>query len=352
MIEVINNLAGLGRLAREWNRLPGALQSPLLRHEWFMSCAEAFHRESDLHVIILHTEGRLRAAAPLARVNRHGTRRLALLGASTLHEPSGLLYDSADSLAEMCAVLTRQPYPVVLQRLPAESSAVSQMRTQSGRRGTFIARPAAGSPYLSIHSSWEQYHGTLSSRRRYDFRRARGRLGQRGTVSVRFISPSADDMAHLLDGAFRIESSGWKGRLGSGLQCNHPLQHFMRVYAGRICPTGMLRITLLEVADEAVAMQIGVIHANRYWLLKIGHDERWADYSPGMQLMMETVRMAFEQELEAYEFLGADEPWLRVWTNQSHATCTLVHYPYSTYGFTALGLDGVAHLARRFLRNH
>lgn len=347
MIEVIRYLGGLRDLADEWNQLPGACQHPLLRHEWFLSSAEAFHDEGDLCVVTLRERGRLRAVAPLALVKRHGIKRLELLGASALHEPSDLLYDDTDSLADLCEAITRLPHATVLQRLAESSALINQLPMPARGRGKIVKLSATSAPYIVIQSSWDRYYDSLSSRRRYDFRRARAKLERAGKVSVEFINPSDANLEHLMQDTIRIESSGWKGRAGSALLYNQSLQRFMRAYALRACRLGILQLCYLKIDNQSIAVQIGIQYASRYWVLKIGYDERWAEYSPGMQLTMEAVKFAFDTGQKTYEFLGADESWLRVWTQQSCPYSTVLYYPYTMRGLSALGTDVTVHLAKR-----
>lgn len=347
MFEVIQNLADLQELRSEWNRLPGALQNPMLTHEWLLSAAEAFHAAGSLHILTLRDDGRIRAIAPLASVTRRGWQRLELIGAASLHEPSGLLYDTNESLWELCRVLANLRFPTALQRVPSTGTLESHLRAETSGRGRLVRIAASPSPVIPISTSWDSYYATLSSRRRYDYRRARGRLAQRGRVTVEIHNPEINQLPSLLAEACRVESSGWKGQMGGGLMVNERLSRFITTYASRISPLGNLRVCFLRVDGTAIATQVAVLYANRWWVLKVGFDEQWGHYSPGMQLTMDTVRHAFDARLEAYEFLGTPEPWLRIWTQEEHPYSTLLYYPSSLAGIGALAIDTMAWMTKR-----
>lgn len=350
MIEVIRDLHDFGGLADEWNLLPGARQNPLFRHEWFLSSAESFYTEKNLRVFTVRENGRLCAAAPLVLVKRFGIDRLELLGASFLHEPSDLLYDSEDSLIELYRHITRLSHATVLQRVINTSTLIDLITKKSHARGKLLKLSATSAPYIELTPTWEHYFSNLSSRRRYDLRRARTKLEQAGRVSVEFVSPSGDELESYMQDAIRIESSGWKGRAGSALSFNARLLRFMRAYTQRAAKLGALQLCYLKCNNEAIAMQIGIQYAERYWVLKIGYDERWAYCSPGMQLTMEAVKYAFRKGFKIYEFLGADEAWLRMWTQSSYPCSTLLYYPYSLRGLSALATDAVDSLGKRSVR--
>ena len=95
-------------------------------------------------------------------------------------------------------------------------------------------------------------------------------------------------------------------------------------------------------------MQIAIEQDRRFWLLKSGYDESFARCSPGALLVLETVRHAAAQGLRSYEFLGAVEPWTRVWTQHERPHVSLRAYPAGVRGMAALAVD-VAGVVRRRL---
>jgi CelD/BcsL family acetyltransferase involved in cellulose biosynthesis len=70
-------------------------------------------------------------------------------------------------------------------------------------------------------------------------------------------------------------------------------------------------VFLLTVDGKGAAMMLGVEHAGRLWILKVGYDEAWSTFAPGIVLHHETIRWAFERGLEAFEFLGSAEPFIQ-----------------------------------------
>jgi len=127
----------------------------------------------------------------------------------------------------------------------------------------------------------------------------------------------------LLEEAFQVEASGWKGHKGTALASDLLRQSFYRRYAAAACEKGILRLSLLRIGGRAAAMQFAVEWGKRFWLLKIGYDEEFSRCSPGTLLMLETLRYAAGRGLQSYEFLGVVEPWLAAWTKQVR-TCVML----------------------------
>ena len=55
--------------------------------------------------------------------------------------------------------------------------------------------------------------------------------------------------------------------------------------------------------------------------------------------MHETIRCAFENRLEGYEFLGWDQPWIHAWRCEVRPYVSPLIYPYSVSGGIALTKD-------------
>ena len=82
------------QLRDEWDGLAASFATPLLDHDWFLSCAEAFQTGSSLCVLTVRKGGALVGAAPLVRESTPTGRRVAMLGASKLYDPTGWIYSS------------------------------------------------------------------------------------------------------------------------------------------------------------------------------------------------------------------------------------------------------------------
>ncbi len=117
------------------------------------------------------------------------------------------------------------------------------------------------------------------------------------------------------------------------------LGRFFDVYSSLACQENIFRVCFLYIDYRPVAMLIGLEYAKKFWVLKIGYDETYADSSPGIQLVDETIRYAFDNQLESYELLGSDVLWLHTWKVSLRHHITLGVYPVNGYGFMALGSD-------------
>jgi CelD/BcsL family acetyltransferase involved in cellulose biosynthesis len=320
-------------LRKAWDRLATRLRTPLLGFDWFHACATTIHADDPLRVIVVYDGEEVAAIAPLAVVSgRAGNSRLEVLGTSKLYEPSGLLYSSTESLAYLLHTALRSRLPLCLLRIPAPDQSRDIAERLSARQGLSIVRDSAPAAFLELGKSWEGLLASLSSNRRYDFKRKRKRAEALGPVTIEDIRPARDEFAQLFQRAVAIEHASWKGENGSSLQANAGLRRFFETYLSAACDRSECRFFFLNAGDECIAMQIVIEAHGACWVLKQGYRETHARLSPGVQLAHESLRCCIESELERFEFLGSEEDWQSSWPVERHAFSTLLVIPYSVDG--------------------
>src|SRR3972149_716542 len=177
MIEIVHGISGLRKLEGEWSLLGALFPTPLLQHDWFLSCAETLYAEADLRVVVVRSGDRVTAIAPLVLVRKVWTRWLEIIGASTLHEPCGLLYEDPRSLQELLDVVLRLGYPVHLARIPAASPIRCAMQRRRIPQAVVLVRKSAGSCYLDFHSDWDAFFNSIRPSRRSNLRKEKRLAG-------------------------------------------------------------------------------------------------------------------------------------------------------------------------------
>jgi hypothetical protein len=99
---------------------------------------------------------------------------------------------------------------------------------------------------------------SLSSNRRYDFRRKRKCLEKSGEVTTRIVSPAAGELPALLQEALLVEDSSWKGRAGSSLLKHPELQEFFQHYLAKACAEGIVRLCFIDIDGKPISMHIAL----------------------------------------------------------------------------------------------
>jgi CelD/BcsL family acetyltransferase involved in cellulose biosynthesis len=353
-LSVLRSSEGLSRIKALWERLECRAANPTQHYIWAQACVSALACEGELHVTVLEST---RGDGAIAALNtRPGLLRpLELLGGRQLREPSDLVYSDESLLESLARSLAESGHPLVLDRIPAASPVAEYLKRAYRGRGIVITRAAAGCPWRPLDPGWLEPEQCLSSNWRSSLHRAARRARKLGAVRSVFLAPTPTELESQLDTAIQVEAAGWKGRQGTALACDSPRAAFYRQYAAAASRKGILRICFLYIGDRPAAMQIAVEWASRFWLLKIGYDESYKRCSPGALLMLEVIREAARRGLRSVEFLGAVEPWTRIWTQLARPCVSVRAYPASVTGQVALARDATRFVGRkgvpRFLRD-
>jgi CelD/BcsL family acetyltransferase involved in cellulose biosynthesis len=318
--------------------------SPMQSHIWNLACAESFS-DGDPVLITVQRQGRTVAFVPLFRP--HGEKRLVFLGQG-LFEPTLFSYADEESCQALARALLTLKDPIFL-RDAASSSHMVEALYQACREDNrvCVTRPMPSHPWLQLDESWQRPEEHLNSGRRSDLRRARRNAEKIGPLSFQNIIPSADELEEVLTEVFRVESANWKGEAGSGLAYDPVIQGFYRRFSQLACEQGILRILLMKCGDQTAAVQLGVEYKNRFWLLKMGYDQNFARYSPGELLIIESLRLAAERGLEAYEFTGTPESWTHKWTDKTHASVSIRIYAAGLRGLIGVAAESAIAATRR-----
>ena len=339
----------LAPVAEAWDALGTTWGSPTQHYIWARAYADTYVATARLHVVTVGPPHRPRAIAPL--VKRYAwSPRLESLGVQDLDEPSELLFENHAALEELVDALARLPQPLWFPRVPADSPAVPALQRAFRGRGFVYLSAAPSYPRIPLDSGWAEPERHFNAGRRSDFRRAERRAGAWGPLTYEVLSPTPAQVPPLLDAIYRVEAACWKGRTGAALACDAARGTFFRRYAPAAAARGILRLCFLRVGGQPAAVQLAVECGERFWLLKIGYDERFARCSPGALLMLQTLRYAASRGLRSYEFLGTSQPWTRLWTERQQECVAVRAYPWRARAIPTLARDVARYAGIRLKR--
>jgi CelD/BcsL family acetyltransferase involved in cellulose biosynthesis len=129
----------------------------------------------------------------------------------------------------------------------------------------------------------------LGSKKLKELRRLRNRLGDHGEVGFK-VASTAEAVARAFDVFLALEASGWKGRSGTAMGQHIDDASRMRQAAAELAARGQCEVVTLDAGAIPVAAGIVLRHNDRAFFFKIGIDEKFAKYSPGVQLTLDLTR--------------------------------------------------------------
>ncbi|MGY3391929.1 CelD/BcsL family acetyltransferase involved in cellulose biosynthesis [Bradyrhizobium sp. USDA 3311] len=182
-------------------------------------------------------------------------------------------------------------HALVLNDVALDGAAMASLKQALNRDGL---KPRVLSSYIRASLDATQDGETLlrealGARKLKELRRQRHRLEEHGPV-VFEVARRPDEIGPALEAFLQLEASGWKGKRGTALIQHAGDATFIRRAVPALAETAQCEIVTLRVGTIPVAAGIVLRHQDRAFFFKLGIDERFARYSPGVQLTLDLTR--------------------------------------------------------------
>ena len=123
-----------------------------------------------------------------------------------------------------------------------------------------------------------------------ELRRQRNRLAEHGEVRFE-VARTPHEVASAVETFLKLEASGWKGQRGTALGAGRRrCRPSSAAPPPALAETGQCEIVTLRAGETPVAAAIVLRHQDRAFYFKLGVDERFAKFSPGVQLTLDLTR--------------------------------------------------------------
>lgn len=125
----------------------------------------------------------------------------------------------------------------------------------------------------------------------------------------RVTTSSPGEVEAVLPDVMKIEERSWKHAQRSSLVADAKEWDRLRRHALLGAERGAARLHLIYANEAPVGHVSCLVHRRTLYALKTSFDEAFRDCSPGAALFEQALRRAFEDRLEAFEFLGIESRW-------------------------------------------
>jgi hypothetical protein len=129
----------------------------------------------------------------------------------------------------------------------------------------------------------------LGAKKLKELRRQRNRLAEHGAVHFE-VARTPSEIATAIETFLMLEASGWKGQRGTALGQDEGDAAFVRRATSALAETGQCEIVTLRAGETPVTSAVVLRHQDRAFYFKLGVDERFAKFSPGVQLTLDLTR--------------------------------------------------------------
>lgn len=144
---------------------------------------------------------------------------------------------------------------------------------------------------------WMAYAASvMSTHQRRELRRHWRRLAEQGDLTERSLAPDQGRAVESwIDSFLHLESKGWKGHQGTSFQEARGAAEYFREVTRSAYSRNRLQMFGLYLNGEPIAMKVNFLASPGSFAFKIAYDERFARFSPGVQLELENIRRLHEQ---------------------------------------------------------
>jgi len=344
---IVKSVNSLALYRNQWDELlsKSPQKSPTLSYAWLATFFEHCLRPNESWMCILAYEHNTLLGLLPVIVRPHPILRRHFPMLST---PNDLQTNSVDFLVaqgreyEAITILLRaltEALPrwlhLKLVRIPEDSPTLQL--THKSLSGFYVLHDLNGwGFYVRISGAFEDYFNALSSNFRRTLKKAKRRtqrLSNAETVFLEHLSGKTEEAEHF----FKLEASGWKGRLGSAINNDQTLSRFYKTLTRRLAQSSWLELHFLRAEGKLIAGHMAIRLNQVLTIPKIAYNESYSRYSPGNLLFLNMLEREFAVRRLIEVDCLTDMAWHRLWNMQRRAYYDVVILP-DTFVPKILGL--------------
>ena len=313
--EIVRDHARFAAIEPAWRELWQRSDASVFQsHVWITACLE----DVRLHIGLAWQNDRLLAVLPLTIRYRAGLRVLEWAGQQ--------FSDYCDALAE-----------------PKHDVLVHYLWRHAYRAGGFdliwLKQVAHGANFYPLTKTWragdcclqiinygsltgESWFRSLNKKTRNNHLRGQRILGQSGQLVFREVSDGQIDPLLMWASDLKRDWLAKHHQTSPLLRTDGTNALTGLVHA--LASLGALRVFLLECADQPVAISVNVVQNQVMLAFFATYDPRFERGSPGIVLMTEYTKWAFDQGIKTVDYLRGEEPYKFTFANESVHMASLI----------------------------
>jgi CelD/BcsL family acetyltransferase involved in cellulose biosynthesis len=174
--------------------------------------------------------------------------------------------------------------------------------------GAAVRYPTFRRAVLEGVDSFDSYLAQLPAKRRQEFRRHGRNLSAAGNARIDcrvLTSGIADFVQEFAD----MEMRGWKGREATALASTESSRAFLESISTNFAGSQSLYACEIRLDEQPLAMSLNFLGRETMFGFKIAFDARYRNFSPGIQLIMETIRALLDVGIYKVDSGNADDSY-------------------------------------------
>jgi CelD/BcsL family acetyltransferase involved in cellulose biosynthesis len=156
---------------------------------------------------------------------------------------------------------------------------------------------------MDLPPTWDGYLETLNTKQRHEVRRKLRRLDEGGKIDYHFLKGDAG-LDNSMDTFMRLFSLA---RGDKACFMTSGMESFFRSLAGALAGLGMLRLGVMELDAQPVAMIMCFDYNDTIYLYNSGYDPQYDSLSVGLLSKVLCIKESIQEGKKRFEFLKGNE---------------------------------------------
>jgi len=195
------------------------------------------------------------------------------------------------------------------------------------------------------HANGEAWFNAQNKKTRQNYRRGATYLAEGATLRFRLLPPETE-IAPVLDRLAQLKRA-WLVKMGLEAPLFDAGALMLGAFVETLRQAGQLRIFVLERNEETIAISINFVDQNRMMAFVTTYDPAVEKGSPGMVLMVDYIRWAFDKGLDLVDFLCGAEDFKSRFASET-VTLTSMAGAATLIGTAAVNADRMVRFVRRY----
>lgn len=354
-IEIVTDAARLAAIGPAWGDLWARGGAPIFQHhDWIEAWWNATHAQADrkLLIVLAWRDDTLLAVLPLATNRHRGLTVLEWAGRDACDYCDALLLPGTQPavLFRLWERLCAEAYFDVslLNRLLPGASAWGLLKP--GLRGVRLSPNRRIEHSMRVAGDWnsgEEWFSHFPKKIRQNYKRGVKFLEEGAELRFRLLEPHEDVGSALAQlAAFKRL---WLQKTGIRAPLFDEDAPMLPALARVLVETGRMRMFVLERQGEIIAISLNFVEGNSLRAFVTAYDPAFERGSPGMVLMMDYIRWAFDNGLREVDFLTGAEDFKNRFATRAVPLASIAGAG-SLLGHAAMLADGATEKLRDLLR--
>ena len=311
-IERIQNYKRFQEIPEIWNEVLHSSDQdcPFLTHEWISSWWECFSEDNSLEVLFFKDEEENPVGVVPLMIQDNILRFIASEEVSDYCDfvfMKGYKEEFYESLFGYFKTIPSNIEKIELMNVQSSSSTLDYLRRMASKHGFSCSKEEVEvAPVLELPSSYEDYLGNLSKKKRHELRRKLRRMESLEGIRVEKITDSKN-LRTYLDRFIAIhkQSSSSKAKFWE----KPKMTAFFHEMAHRFSLREWIELNVLFYEERILAALLNFSYSTWIYFYNVAFDRNFARYSPGIFLFDHCIRDAISTGKRSADFLRGREKY-------------------------------------------